>query len=155
MEAALTDGYRGIRVVADNTPLVADPHAMGRWLEWEHLTDRFQAARPMLGVCDFGRTQVAPDQPIGLATLPPVLGLLTDDRPPFQLYADEGVVKVVGNLEGTRPAAPRQPHPPSGVVGAQHADYQAVLRVAQADGRRSNMSALIEIPAHLPFGVLA
>jgi len=51
---ALAHGYRGIRVVADNTPLVrGDDESFRRWLAWEQLTDRFQSKSMVTGVCFF------------------------------------------------------------------------------------------------------
>ena len=61
VEGSLSLGYAGVRVVADNTPLLAEPGApLDRWLEWEQTTDAWQATRPVTGVCYFAAERVDP-----------------------------------------------------------------------------------------------
>lgn len=60
VDTALADGYRTVRIVADDTAMVADPspEARERWLRWESLADRWQATRPVVGVCWFDPARV-------------------------------------------------------------------------------------------------
>ena len=38
---ALAEGYSGLRVAADNTPLVTDEGRLTAWIRWEVVADRF------------------------------------------------------------------------------------------------------------------
>ncbi|HEV7205483.1 MAG TPA: MEDS domain-containing protein [Jatrophihabitans sp.] len=63
LDQALSDGYGGIRVVADNSAVLTGTDVdFGRWLEWEQRTDRWQAQRPVVGVCWFDRSRVPEDR---------------------------------------------------------------------------------------------
>ena len=57
---ALSEGYSGIRVAADNSSLVGTPEQLRMWLAWEEVADRFMAENPVTGLCAFDRTRVAP-----------------------------------------------------------------------------------------------
>jgi hypothetical protein len=65
---ALSAGYTGIRVAADNSSLVDTPERLQAWLAWEEVADRFMAENPVTGLCAFDRTRV------GSATLSEVMG---------------------------------------------------------------------------------
>jgi hypothetical protein len=65
---ALSEGYTGIRVAADNSSLVDTPERLQAWLAWEDEADRFMAENPVTGLCAFDRTRV------GSATLSEVIG---------------------------------------------------------------------------------
>jgi hypothetical protein len=70
---ALADGYTGIRVVADNTPFARlDEQGFRRWLRWEQVTDRFQAASNVTGICYFAREDLNEERHADLAALHPV-----------------------------------------------------------------------------------
>jgi hypothetical protein len=55
---ALSEGYTGIRVAADNSSLIDTPERLQAWLEWEEVADRFIAENPITGLCAFDRTRV-------------------------------------------------------------------------------------------------
>jgi hypothetical protein len=55
---ALSDGYTGIRVAADNSSLIDTPERLQAWLAWEEVADRFIAENPLTGLCGFDRTRV-------------------------------------------------------------------------------------------------
>lgn len=57
---ALTDGYSGIRVAADNTWL-ASGGRLDSWMAWERVADRFMAENPVTGLCAFDRARLADD----------------------------------------------------------------------------------------------
>ena len=65
---ALSEGYTGIRVAADNSSLVDTPERLRAWLKWEEAADDFMAENPVTGLCAFDRTRVAS------ATLSEVMG---------------------------------------------------------------------------------
>ena len=56
---ALSEGYTGIRVAADNSSLVDTPERLQAWLAWEDEADRFMAENPVAGLCAFDRARVA------------------------------------------------------------------------------------------------
>ncbi|HZE06277.1 MAG TPA: MEDS domain-containing protein [Solirubrobacteraceae bacterium] len=97
---ALGGGYRGIRVVADNTPLVqGDEESFRRWLAWEQLTDRFQASSMVTGVCFFDRAALSGERQVDLATLHPVRRASIAE-PSFSLFSDGDAAVVAGALDG-------------------------------------------------------
>jgi MEDS: MEthanogen/methylotroph, DcmR Sensory domain len=102
---ALSQGFRGLGVVADNTPQVrGGDDEFARWLAWEYLADRFQATAPVVGVCFFDRRQLGAGRREDLAALHPASGG-QPARPPYQLCYDGNALKVSGMLDS--PAAGR------------------------------------------------
>jgi MEDS: MEthanogen/methylotroph, DcmR Sensory domain len=95
---ALADGYRGIRVAADNTPLVTDQARLEAWIQWEVVADRFMSEHQVTGLCAFDRTQVNVDRLRHLATLHP-LSPAASPVPQFRLFADAGELCVEGEID--------------------------------------------------------
>jgi anti-anti-sigma regulatory factor len=135
LDDALAQGYSGIRVVADNTPLVqGSDTAFASWLEWEYLADQLQATRPVIGVCYFDADKVRPDRMADLAAAHPVLPS-SFAEPAFQLFCDDGVLRVVGCLEALfahqlRRAVNRLPADRPATIdlsGAEFVDHRALL----------------------------
>jgi anti-anti-sigma regulatory factor len=57
---AQTDGFTGLRVLADNTPLLVDgPQASRSYLRWESMCEPFIASRRLIGLCCFDRRRVS------------------------------------------------------------------------------------------------
>jgi anti-anti-sigma factor len=55
-ERALADGYTGLRVVGDCTPLVLDPSDRAVWARLEHVAERWMSmGNPMAALCAFDR----------------------------------------------------------------------------------------------------
>lgn len=100
LDEALAAGYSGIRVVADNTPLVADTGEAGydSWLRWEQLTDRFQAASQVTGICYFDGCALDDERLADLAALHPVRPA-NAVQPAFTFFSDDGAVSVTGALD--------------------------------------------------------
>jgi DcmR-like sensory protein len=59
---ALAEGYSGIRVAADNTPLVTDEDRLAAWIRWEVVADHFMSENPVIGLCAFDREKVDVDR---------------------------------------------------------------------------------------------
>ena len=59
--AALVDGYTGLRVVAEVTPLVHDPELWATHTHWESVADRYMAKNPMAALCCYDR-RALPDE---------------------------------------------------------------------------------------------
>ncbi|SNS58581.1 Anti-anti-sigma regulatory factor (antagonist of anti-sigma factor) [Asanoa hainanensis] len=98
-EAALADGYTGLWVVGDATPLASPAFAA-----YEHQIDRFIARHPLFGLCAYDRRVVDPAALADLACLHP-----THNVPgvPFRLHAEEGTghLAISGELDSTGTAA--------------------------------------------------
>src|SRR5262249_2584430 len=89
----------GIRVAADNTPLVReDEDGFRRWLAWEQLTDDFQANSAVTGICYFDRGALSVERQADLAALHPVRSA-SSVGPPFTLFGDGDAVAVSGTLD--------------------------------------------------------
>lgn len=52
-EAAVAAGYRGLRVAADRTALVATPEQLAAFVRYEHKVDRYMALRPFTAMCAY------------------------------------------------------------------------------------------------------
>lgn len=95
---ALAEGCSGIRVAADNTPLVTDEERLAAWIRWEIAADRFMAENPVTGLCAFDREKVNVDRLRHLATLHP-LSSVTSPVPQFRLFADSGNLLIEGEID--------------------------------------------------------
>lgn len=73
---ALRDGYKGIRVAANNTSLIASPQRLSAWLQWEAEGDEFMADNPVTGLCAFDQTRA------DITALNAVMGLHRVIAPP-------------------------------------------------------------------------
>ena len=95
---AVAEGYSGIRVAADNTPMVTDDQRMAAWVRWEIIADRFMSENPVTGLCAFDGNKVDVNRLRHLATLHP---LFPADRPvpQFRLFADDGYLCVEGRID--------------------------------------------------------
>ncbi|GAA1300951.1 MEDS domain-containing protein [Saccharothrix xinjiangensis] len=82
--AALADGFSGLRVAAEATPMVRGDEALDAFCRYEHLVDRYMAGEPFAAMCAYDRTEL-PASAIGqLACLHPASGT---GGSPFRLYA--------------------------------------------------------------------
>ena len=96
---ALRDGYTGIRVVADNTRLASgDEEGFRRWLRWEQVTDRFQCASGVTGICYFDRAALSEERMADLASVHPVRSA-NSIEPAFSFVVDGDAVSVTGTLD--------------------------------------------------------
>jgi len=95
---AIAEGYSGIRVAADNTPMVTDDQRMAAWVRWEIIADRFMSENPVTGLCAFDGNKVDVNRLRHLAMLHP---LFPADRPvpQFRLFADDGSLCVEGRID--------------------------------------------------------
>jgi len=95
---ALAEGYSGLRVAADNTPLVTDEAALAAWFQWEIMADRFMSENPATALCAFDGDKVNVNRLRYLATLHPLSS--TDcPEPQFRLFVEEGWLRVEGQID--------------------------------------------------------
>jgi anti-anti-sigma factor len=96
---AVSEGYTGLRVVADVTPLAADPGRQADLVRWEHLADDFFANGPgMSAMCAYRRGRVDPVVLTAAAAVHPQVHV-PDDVPPFRLWFDGGGLAMAGVLD--------------------------------------------------------
>jgi DcmR-like sensory protein len=95
---ALAEGFTGIRVAADNTPLVADKVRLAAWMRWEITADKFMSENQVTGLCAFDRTRVDVDRLRHLATLHP---LCSSDSPvpQYRMFTDDGNLRIEGQID--------------------------------------------------------
>ena len=60
LEEAVSQGYSGIRVAADNTSLVTHADQVPAWIAWEVVADTFMEESPVTGICGFDRQRLDP-----------------------------------------------------------------------------------------------
>jgi anti-anti-sigma regulatory factor len=97
-ETALADGFTGLRVAADGTPLVADPTFWDAHIHWESVADRYCAKNPLAGLCCYDR-RVLPERIVhDLGCVhrathgPPEIA-------PFRLYAGREGLALAGEVD--------------------------------------------------------
>jgi anti-anti-sigma regulatory factor len=98
VDHAVTDGFDGVRVIGDGTPLVRNPAHVDAMVRWELVADQFMATAPMSAMCAFDRSELPTSTLAELCTVHPVRHD-PYDRTPFTLHAfDDGWV-LTGHLE--------------------------------------------------------
>ncbi len=141
LERALSDGYARLRVLADNTGFASgEEDAFDRWLTWEQVTDHFQAAAPVNGICYFDSSQVSPERQCLLAALH--CSLAGDaPAPQFSINArEDGSSAVTGEVDALAADAFRRvvtnaPDHQALVLDLSRAgylDHRALLALAEA-----------------------
>ncbi|MFB9684278.1 MEDS domain-containing protein [Amycolatopsis plumensis] len=68
---ALAEGYTGLRVAADVTPLVRTPAQLDAFARYEHLVDHFMAAHPMSAICGYDTAELGDETVAQLACMHP------------------------------------------------------------------------------------
>jgi hypothetical protein len=97
-ETAMADGFTGLRVAAEGTPLVTNPELWDRHLHWESVADRFCVKNPLAGLCCFDR-RVLPERIVS------DLGCVhrachgPPDIAPFRLYAGNEGLALAGEVD--------------------------------------------------------
>ncbi len=97
-DAALADGYAGIRVAAQVTNLVREPETWDAHLRWESMADRFMSAQPMSAMCGYQRDVVPEKLLTELAAVHPVSNV-PERTVPFRLFADDGDMVLSGDVD--------------------------------------------------------
>jgi MEDS: MEthanogen/methylotroph, DcmR Sensory domain len=94
---ALVAGHRGIRVAADNTPLVLTEERVEAWMRWEIVADHFMSQHPVTGLCAFDKTRTDVSTLSHLATLHPVWPA-NSDQPPYRLFSNDSALWLEGEV---------------------------------------------------------
>lgn len=97
-DAALADGYAGIRVAAQVTNLVREPAAWDAHLRWESMADRFMSVQPMSAMCGYQRDAVPEQLLAELSAVHPVSNAPAK-AVPLRLFADNGDMVLSGDVD--------------------------------------------------------
>lgn len=98
---AIADGYQGLRIAADITPLVLDASRRPSHLRWEQIADRYMTQHPLAPLCLYDAS-VLPDLD-AIAAAHPLQG---PGEPMFAVYGMGPATAVVeGELDGCVAAA--------------------------------------------------
>jgi anti-anti-sigma regulatory factor len=97
-DAAIADGYAGIRVAAQVTNLVREPETWDAHLRWESMADRFMSVQPMSAMCGYQRDAVPEKLLAELSAVHPVSNAPAKTVP-FRLFADEGDMVLSGDVD--------------------------------------------------------
>jgi DcmR-like sensory protein len=97
-DAAVADGYTGLRVVGDLTPLAADPAGRERLLRWEAVADQLMALRPITGFCCYDRRALEDRALRDLCALHPTVHA-PRNTVPFRIYRDGRTLVLEGELD--------------------------------------------------------
>ena len=97
-DAALADGYTGLRVAAQVTDLVAEPKTWEAHVRWESIADRVMSTMPLAALCGYRREAVPDSLLADLAAVHPAANA-TPEQVPFHLFADSGKLVVSGEID--------------------------------------------------------
>jgi ABC-type transporter Mla MlaB component len=97
-QRAVDDGYRGLRVIAEVTPLAEDPASRAGLVGWEHRADEFMASGSgMSAMCAY-RSDLPSSALADVATAHPLVHAPLD-VPPFRMFFDEGCLALAGSVD--------------------------------------------------------
>jgi len=97
-DAALADGYTGLRVAAQASDLVAEPECWEAHVRWESVADRFISARPLSALCGYSRETVPEPLIAELAAVHPATNG-SPNQVPFHLFSDSGNLVLAGEID--------------------------------------------------------
>ena len=99
VEAARADGYAGLRVVADITPLVADPERRAAHARWEHVADRWMAAgNPLAPMCAYDSRVVVGSDIDDICAVHPLANRPGTDVP-FHIFGAGEAIALDGEVD--------------------------------------------------------
>ena len=98
-EQALAEGYGGLRVVAEVTPLAADPTRRAELERWEHLADQFMAeGSGFAAMCAYDSRVLDADVVAALASVHPAAHP-PGDEVPFRIFFDDDRLVLAGCVD--------------------------------------------------------
>ncbi|MGB7685434.1 MAG: MEDS domain-containing protein [Solirubrobacterales bacterium] len=98
-DAAVADGYNGLRVAAQVTDLVADPDLWEAHVRWESIADTYMATRPLSALCGYD-TKAVPDTVLDdLAAVHPAAHGAAGFAP-FHLFSNSDALTLAGEVDG-------------------------------------------------------
>ncbi len=98
VDAALAEGYKGLRVAAEVTDLVSAPQTWAAHLRWESAADRVLAPRSVSALCGYRRDALPPQLLADLAAVHPAANAAAK-APPFHLFGEDGELVLCGEVD--------------------------------------------------------
>jgi anti-anti-sigma regulatory factor len=95
---AVDEGYRGLRVIADVTPLAADPDSRPELVRWEHMADEYVAHGPGMSAMCVYRGDLPQDAITAAATAHPLVHT-SAGVPPFRIFFEDDRLAVAGEVD--------------------------------------------------------
>lgn len=95
---ALAAGYTGLRVAAQVTDLVAEPHTRDAHIYWESVADQFMSVRPLSALCGYRREAVPEPLMSDLAAVHPASNVAAT-AVPFHLYSENEELVLAGEVD--------------------------------------------------------
>jgi MEDS: MEthanogen/methylotroph, DcmR Sensory domain/STAS domain len=96
-QEALADGFAGLRVVAEVTPLAEDADVRSALVAWEHLADEYVAqGSGFTAMCAYS-SRLAPQALAEVASVHPLVH--APAAPPFQVFFDDDRVALSGSVD--------------------------------------------------------
>lgn len=134
-DAALAEGYAGLRVAAQVTDLVRTPETWEAHLRWESAADRVLAPKSLSALCGYHREALPPQLLGDLAAVHPA----ANDDSPFHLFGEDGGLALSGEVD----------------FFSREALERALECAAEPDERPALDLAALEFIDHHGFEVLA
>jgi anti-anti-sigma factor len=98
-QRALDDGYTGLRVVAELTPLAADAERRPELVRWEHLADAFMASGScMTAMCAY-HAELSAEALADVASVHPLVHTADGAHPAFRVFFDADRVVLAGSVD--------------------------------------------------------
>ena len=95
---AVTDGFTGLRVIAEASLLAADPDLRAELVRWEHLADDYIAQDSRITAMCAYRSDLGLDALSDVASVHP-LARAPDGVPAFRVFFDEDRVVLTGSVD--------------------------------------------------------
>jgi anti-anti-sigma regulatory factor len=97
-QQALSDGYEGVRVLADVAALVRNPEWRSEHVRWEQLADRYMVDNPLAAFCAYDRRLLDEDATAAIACVHPLRrGRTTGST--FSLFATKDGLFLEGDVD--------------------------------------------------------
>jgi len=97
-DAALADGYTGLRVAAQATDLVAEPQTWDAHVRWESAADRVLSPKSLSAFCGYQRSSLPSQLLADLAAIHPAANDVAGSVP-FHLFGEDGGLALTGEID--------------------------------------------------------
>lgn len=97
-EAALADGYTGLRVAAQVTDLVSEPETWDAHVHWESTADRVFSNSGLSALCGYQRGSLPPQLLADLAAVHPAANEVAGEVP-FHVFGENDGLVVSGEID--------------------------------------------------------
>src|SRR3954447_8901669 len=98
VDDALANGYRGLRVMAEVSRLLAAPAGAAAHARWEAVADRYMEDRPLSALCGYDRRQITAEALADVACVHPLVHG-PEHVSPLRLFAADGGLALEGELD--------------------------------------------------------